>query len=1698
MKKPNITVVMAVGIFLLLGLVAANFAISGYLSDQLQGPLTAKLRAALNQQVHIGQISTNFLNFVTLTDLRVESANPLDGEPLLAVRKVAVKYNLWQFLRHRDFLASIKEIVLVEPALKIDCQNFSWSGARSAPLPWKISVKNGQLKFGDATGKFSALRLKRINGSIIPGDRQLDFQFKTATNISRNDRITVSGFYDPDQGTLDGQVEGRRITLEHAPRWFDWSGVIVNNGEFSGQAHFHYSGSGNNRFSYDGSAQVSAAGLILPAIKDPLTAVQGALEFNQKTCLAKDLIFDLAGAHCRLSGSVENYSTATPYYDLDLQAAAFNLAAAGDLSGQKTVSDLLLKGVGELSIKMQGLPEQLTIKSSLNVPAGEVRGIPFDNLRLELAWQPAALIINKLDVVLAHGALTGSANLERKPDGQVLVQDLRASWKDFVLADLSPGNWSGTGNAQLELKGTWPSIQARGSVSLDKVAFKNRNLGTFIAVYQSKKKKLSFFGKRLQPQADFKGEIELAKDTCKLNNLLWNFSGGGKVTASGRMQVGAENRLNFSFKGVDLPGRELNIPLGTKDLDGSFALQGTVGGTLAAPVTDLKISGEQLSIGQKKVSLQADLEVKSGSLEITSAVINRTSRIWGKIEFQQAPYINLDFQPEALDLGLLISLAGTGQAESVSGLATGRIHAEGPAGRVDSRGSLVITDLSLGNNNLGTVQAAFNLEEAKFFQGNLKVQQTTGNLQAAWNLDLQAGRENDFLLKTDLYKFSGMTGNADPAGTEINGSLKLTGKLKINGQTNFTGVLSSDGLTYNGVPEVLAGTVTLAGKKLGLSLTLGTEYSFAGAIDYAKEPRIEGTGKINLADISSAYRLWRQPFLAGITGALRLEARINGLLSDPAASGSLAVQQGACRGFVFDSLTADWRAQSGTLYLTSAEVKRDREDYLLMGKIPYAGNAGWLLNINISQASLANAGAGFFTRGELRDSGLAGTGQAAVKVTGTRQDPVASGTFVINDFAYKSFSSKAISGEFEQTGGVLVFNSLVSEDKQGKLYLEKGSKFKFLGNDRVALDGTLGLRNININNVLLFGEIGFRGEKDRLDLEVKNLWVNQHHFTGEKLKVVYQPGELSFIPVGKKDTCVIGKVTFPAAGEYELQNLTFFAGGQETLSASGRWKYPESLQLYLNCQNQGVDAGMVSEIMGFKIPVTGQAMFELNISGAWKTPSITCSFHSRNGEIGNLDYDDFIGEFTIKDQVLQLQSARLSGFKRYDLRAKGSIPLAEEGAYDLDVSLPAGSLELLTILPDWVKKASGQFAGQLTVTGTAANPIFNGTVSVANGEVYPAALTKKITAWQMRLDLVNNRITVQDFAATMGGGTLQLNGFVTLSNNQPQEFDLTAACDSPKGISIAIPGFIDKSEIKGSLRCSGNHKNYQVAGQLTTSNTRFTYPPAKSSADGSSHDWLDYAVWDLEITGGDNTWYENDLVEANVKGRIKFAGPQQNLNITGSIEAVRGTLQYLGTDFRIREAGLDFYNNTAYLSGSAEAQVSQDTIVITIAKNKLEEIRPHFTSRSDPQLAEEKVLSRLVYGSEVAGIAKEDQNKVLVKEMLKIVDNTLNTMIIKPVVKKLGLDKVIDVVKIRTEVSQHAAENTQTPVWEGSSLSVGKYLNQDIYLGYNTVLQQGLIPNKLELKHQVEMDYHLRDSKYLKMRMDENERFLGIENQIRF
>ncbi len=1700
-KSKKITAAITVSVFLLLGFIFFRLALTGIVSERLREPLSKKLGQWVNKDVVIGPLKTNIFNSLVINGLTIYQPGKREEGPVLEIREIAIRYNIWRLLKTRDFKRSIIYIVLLDPAAHLRCRQGRWnlnelmsrSLSAGRQLPYSLNINNGRISFDDESGSLDQVTVRKIDGAFKQKTKtQIAFRFKAVTSLSQNDRLSVDGTYDIPQAVIDAEINGKKISLQKIPQVFPALKLTTAQGEMSLNLALRYDTISQDGFSCQGKATLKEGEFKLAGIPDPVRDFSCAVEFNEKNINIRKSSFTLANSAYLVSGSISDFLH-QPEADLKLKAAAFDLSDLTRIFPSPDFHAWNLAGKGRLTLAITGPLSGVKIISDLALAKGHWQELPLTGLKFQALWEHNLLTINTCQANLAGGDLVASARIKLGVDLPLEVYELNASSLHLNLGQLFKNNCTGSMDAYITAKGIWPEVETQGRIMARKIAFADYALGPLDASFQYRQHNLTFSGQRLNTKDKISGLIWFKGKMIQIADLGIDFANGGKIGVQGEIQTNQDEKILLTLTGKNVPVEELSSLFGLSNLHGTVNSQGKIQGSLTAPQAKLKIYGNDLSAGGQRITLAGDCLINREKMEFPEISINRDSKIQGTIAFKPKPLVDLNFQPVDLELGIILSAVGFDSGGKLNGLSTGQLSLNGAPGAIEARGNLKIGALQLWDLALGPSQATLVFSQKKHFQGAISTLGKDGTLQSSWWINLQEGKENKAEVIFDFDRFQSVLPGTAYETPQLTGRIKCAGWLKDNGQAAFNAKLSSEKFTVNKQPQEITGQISNQKKQVIMKARMGQSYLLEITVLVQEKPSIQGSLNIDLDNMAQANTMWQIKILEKMTGPLHIEAAITGDLKDPVITGSLAGGRGAWRGLAYDQIIGLWRCQNSILHLTNLELKNGPEEYLVAGKIPFNEESPWWLNIQVNQADFANLAQVVTDPGETK-----GRVQAEVKITGNRQNPLVSGNILVHDFSYAGFSPSEVSGDFKIENGLITFETLRAENKESKIYLEKGSTVTWLEQDQIAFDCRLGLRNIKLDQVVLFGDLAIQGKKENCSILVRDLWVNQHHYSGEQVRLNWQDEKIEFLPLASKEKSITGTIFRPAKQEYVFNNIMFYEKGQEVLIANGKIHYPQNISLVISTQNQGVMAGTVSELLDFKIPVTGRTLFNLEMQGRWTNPEIDCSFQSYEGKIGGLDYNTFTGEFAIKDGLLILAATELRGNQRYRVQANGAIPLKEQGEYNLKVSLPDSSCELLSLWPEFIKKAKGPLSAEVTVTGKKSHPALNGVCSIEGGELYPAKIVKRISAAQIKLRITDNKIYIGTCSAVVGDGAVTVAGYLDLGISSPGDFDLTVNSSGKRGLPVAIPGFIDRGELKGEIHAFGQFKDYQLAGDITLTNTHLTYPPKKSAAGLSSTAWLDYAHWNLAITGGENTWYENELVEVNVTGKLVFTGPADTLNISGQVEAVRGTLQYLGNDFRVREAALDFYNNTAYLAGIAEARVAQDMVILTVNKNKLDDVRPCFTSRNDPQMTEQKVLNMLVYGPEINLLEGEEQSKMLLKEMLKLVDTTLNTRIIKPVVKNLGLDRVIDVVRIRTEVTQHAVESTTSPVWKGSSISIGKYLGPRVFLGYNTIMEEELNSNRLALKHQVEMDYHLKGSKYLKMRIDEKERFMGIENQIRF
>ncbi len=328
-------------------------------------------------------------------------------------------------------------------------------------------------------------------------------------------------------------------------------------------------------------------------------------------------------------------------------------------------------------------------------------------------------------------------------------------------------------------------------------------------------------------------------------------------------------------------------------------------------------------------------------------------------------------------------------------------------------------------------------------------------------------------------------------------------------------------------------------------------------------------------------------------------------------------------------------------------------------------------------------------------------------------------------------------------------------------------------------------------------------------------------------------------------------------------------------------------------------------------------------------------------------------------------------------------------------------------------------------------------------------------------------------------------------------FSLKSSTD--KGINVVLEDLViprsnlfkrlvyapSQGEVKLNLNLVKGKDKPRLDGLFELINTHFTYPPKEKETSGTWNRILNSLALNVEIRTKDNVWYENELADTNINGFLKLTSEGEKLKVNGKIESVRGNLSYLNRNFEIKKAIFEVVDNVCYLEGTAETkttvlepdnkQIVPDVIVMFIQRGKIGEVQPKFYSKNYPILTQEKVLSYVFSNVDTSALTSEEQMILFRREILRWLDTSLTTPLIKNI---LGYTGLIDTVKVERETEQerNAKDKTTPADWReiinGSKITLEKYVLQNVLLGYSVKLDT--LVNRLDLKHEIELAYRFR------------------------
>ncbi|MBD8677065.1 translocation/assembly module TamB domain-containing protein [Sphingomonas sp. CFBP 13720] len=395
--------------------------------------------------------------------------------------------------------------------------------------------------------------------------------------------------------------------------------------------------------------------------------------------------------------------------------------------------------------------------------------------------------------------------------------------------------------------------------------------------------------------------------------------------------------------------------------------------------------------------------------------------------------------------------------------------------------------------------------------------------------------------------------------------------------------------------------------------------------------------------------------------------------------------------------------------------------------------------------------------------------------------------------------------------------------------------------------------------------------------------------------------------------------------------------------------------------------------------------------------------------------------------VTRMLAAPLSGGIRYN--GPAAVLFSFTGFADQQLSGPIG--------------IAADFAGRVQA------PQLTGVVRANNLTYENEALGTRLTNVGVNGRFTNDRFELVQFRAKAGEGTVAAQGSVGLAANSGFPIDIRAQLRNAQLASSDALG----ASASGDIRIQNGADGGLISGELTIPEARYqiirqgaadvaelTGVRRKSDANNSAAAKQQAAAAPpglfrlaLRIRADNRLFVSGMGLESEWEADLRIAGTSAAPTINGQLRLVRGTYSFAGKRFEvergnIRFEGENFTNPGIDIAATTTAEGVTATINVTGTAQA-----PQIAFSSTPALAQDEVLSRLLFGSSVTNLSATEAIQLAA---------ALNSL------RGSGGGGLNPLGKLRsaTGFDRLRVLGGDEATGRGTSLAAGKYLTDDIYL----------------------------------------------------
>ena len=705
------------------------------------------------------------------------------------------------------------------------------------------------------------------------------------------------------------------------------------------------------------------------------------------------------------------------------------------------------------------------------------------------------------------------------------------------------------------------------------------------------------------------------------------------------------------------------------------------------------------------------------------------------------------------------------------------------------------------------------------------------------------------------------------------------------------------------------------------------------------------TNKVRAEDIAALVAP-DQP----ITGNVTNTVKITGTIDNPQVAGNIKFNRGSYRGVLLSGMTGDYFLEGDVLRLQDFEITSPMIDMVLNGTINKTTQVmdfvvqGNDIRLERFKSKLPEQ---YVAEGHTTFEGV---------IKGTPAAPIFDGELKSKEIFLNGVSLTNVYGHLASNGSYVYLDDFHFDDGDGSYQMQITTNL-----DSETISGEADVTNANIANLLTIANY----KTDLIDgkLNSKILISGTLNRPQGSLMGDIPRGKL----VGYDIHGIIVDVRLINNTVY-INRLEGYQGDKGTFNLLGSANLKGALDLTLTTKE--LPLGMFTAAAGYKdLEMVGTSNIVAKLGGTVDNPFGELLWTATGGIKGST-FDLLHGHFLLKDWLINVEELsvqrELAG-KTYGARASGFVPLKavlaetkenlpDNEQLDLTVSLDGADLSLLPVMSEHIAWGIGALQGAVKITGTAANPQVNGTISLNDGSVKVKGMKTLIEHINISTAFKGERFDIETFSSNIGGGTLTLTGGFSFPGLTFKDYNFDLVADNLN---------IDSELYDGPFNANFNlsegvifHRTLpKVTGAINLDKCRVGIPDIPDDDEPPPEFILDVAI----NLGEKVRLYKSRMIDLPLIGYAHFEGTTLQPKTSGTINVKRGgTLTYLESVFNIREGEAHFNQVGSFLPTihlAADTKISNTKIFLNLDGLPNKDLQPMLTS--SPEMTQEEILKLL-------------------------------------------------------------------------------------------------------------------------------------------